>query len=125
MAKKETSLKTWLIPKLRRLSYQWPSRRLALVRARVSRGLYECAECKREGRTGLWGPKEISMDHIEPVVDLNGWDSWDDVLARLFCSPDDFQCLCHDCHDKKTEKENQVRKEQKIKKKKLDNDDDI
>jgi 5-methylcytosine-specific restriction endonuclease McrA len=122
MAKKEISLKTWLIPKLRRLSYQWPQRRQTIVKARVSRGLYKCAECERQGKSRLWGPKDISVDHKIPMVQVSGWDSWDEVLARLFCNSDSLQVLCHPCHDEKTAKENEQRK---ILKKKLDNDDDI
>ena len=119
---KKQNLRTWLIPKLRRLSYQWPPRRQTLLDARVSRGKYECAECKRQGKTDLWGPKEISLDHIETIIPLTGWDDWDGVIKRLFCEKDLFQVLCTQHHDEKTEKENLERKEHK---KKLDNGNDF
>jgi len=122
MAKKEISLKSWLTPKLRKLSYMWPGRREALVKSRVSRGLYKCAECERQGKSRLWGPKDISMDHKISMVPLSGWDSWDGVLSRLFCSASGYQTLCHDHHDEKTAQENEIRKKHK---KKLDNDDDL
>ncbi len=125
MAKKEISLRSWLVPKLRKLSYQWSKRKLALGKARVSRGLYECAECKRQGRTHLWGPKDISVDHVIPVVPPSGWDNWDGFITRLFCNEDILQILCDACHDYKTAKENQIRTKSRQAKKKLDNDDDI
>lgn len=125
MAKKEISLRSWLTPKLRKLSYQWGERKKAQAKARVSRGLYECAECKRQGKTQLWGPRDISFDHIVTVVPKTGWDSWDGFLTRLFCSSDNLQCLCNLHHDEKTAQENAERKIHRKIKKKLDNDDDI
>lgn len=112
----------WLRPKLRRLSYQWPPRKIKQGKARVSRGRYECAMCKEEGKTVLYGPKEISLDHIDPVMEFEGFTNFDDFITRLFCSEDGFQVLCHPHHDEKTAMENELRR---IVKKSLDNDDDI
>jgi len=71
----------------------------------VSRGKYQCAECKE-----LFGPKEVILDHIEPVVDpKTGFTTWDDFINRLFCPVEGFQVLCHTCSDSKTIIEDHMR----------------
>ena len=105
--KKEINLKTWLVPKLRRLSYQWPPRKDTKTAARIARGQYKCASCEE-----IFGPKEIYLDHVEPVVDPeNGFQGWDEYISRLFTKSDGFQVLCGVCHDIKTELENELRKD--------------
>lgn len=131
----EDLIESWLRQKLRRLSYQWPPRKEARIASRVSRGKYECAKCKELGVETLYGPKEIVMDHIDPVIDVEtGFINWDTYIQRLFCEAEGFQTLCKGCHEIKTYLENQIRVEtraeiaqEKLKKnkKKLDNDDDI
>ena len=103
--KKEQSLKTWLIPRLRRLSFQWPPRAEAMKLARVARGKYLCNICK-----GIFGPKEIAMDHILPVVAVD--DGFVDIgtyVESLFCKVDNYQCICRPCHDVKTTQEQELR----------------
>lgn len=137
--KKEQQLFPWLRPKLRRLSYMWPERKDAKINARVSRGQYECAHCKEEGITELWGPKEFSLDHVEPVIpttinpdseylynilkdnpkilqifqckesDLKDLIKTFIFISRLFCKAKGFQVLCHEHHDIKTFLENELR----------------
>lgn len=103
------TLKGWLVWQLRRLSYKWPPRNEALRKARIERGKYTCAKCKK-----IYGNKDISLDHIEPVIDpKRGWQNFDVYIERLFCSAEGFQVLCHKCHDLKTAKEKQIRKEYK------------
>lgn len=97
-------LKGWLVHKMRRLSYMWFHRKAALRKARISRGKYTCAHC-----TNIFGPKQINVDHIDPVVPTSGWDNWDGFISRLFCKEEGFQILCHGCHDTKTASENVVR----------------
>lgn len=101
---KEVNLKTWLIPKLRRLSYMWPPRNEAKKLARVSRGLYKCAGCKE-----IFGPKEVTLDHIYPVVPLTGFENLGNFVESLFCKVEGYQVLCVPCHDKKTDKEDKLR----------------
>lgn len=108
MKKKEVNLKTWLVPKLRRLSYQWPPRNEAKKLARVSRGLYQCNGCKE-----IFGPKEVFMDHINPVVPLTGFENLGNYVESLFVYESGWQCLCGPCHDKKTEKEDKMREKLK------------
>jgi len=106
--KKEQSLKTWLIPRLRRLSYQWPPRNEAKKLARVSRGVYKCNKC-----TELFGPSEVILDHINPVVPLTGFEDLGHFVESLFCKVEGFQVMCNKCHDKKTEKEDKTREKLK------------
>lgn len=137
--KKEQQLFPWLRHKLRRLSYMWPERKDTKTNARVSRGKYECAHCKAEGVDRLWGPTEISLDHVEPVIptSINSDSEYmynmlkdkpeilkifqckdkdlKDVIktiifvSRLFCKAEGFQVLCHEHHDIKTFLENELR----------------
>ena|SRR5665213_3139380 len=122
MARKKTqpNLRHFLTNKLRRLSYQWPPRREAITRARTERGIYTCNICK-----GSFGPKEIQLDHINPVVDEEaGFIDWNTYIDRLFCSVEGFQVLCKTCHEAKTFLEQEIRKQVKQENKK-DEEDDI
>ena len=112
-------MRHWLVNKLRRLSYQWPPRRQAIVNARIDRGVYICNICK-----GEFGPKEIQVDHIKPVVDEEiGFVDWNTYIDRLFCSVDGFQILCKTCHGAKTFLEQEIRKQ--VKQEQRKDEDDI
>lgn len=118
--KKSPILKHWLTNKLRRLSYQWPARKAAIQKARVSRGKYKCATCEGD----QFGPKEIQLDHIIPVVDEEaGFIDWNTYIDRLFCIEDNFQVLCKPCHAAKTFFEQEIRKQ--VKREKNNQEEDI
>lgn len=107
--KQPNSFRGWLVWQLRRTSYKWPPRNEALRKARIERGKYRCAKCKK-----IYGNKEISLDHIQPVVDPKiGWAGFEEYIKRLFCPVEGFQVLCDRCHDKKTAREKEIRKEHK------------
>ena len=72
--------------------------------ARVARGKYLCNICK-----GIFGPKEIAMDHINPVVALDGFIDIGTYCESLFCGVENYQCICKPCHDEKTTKEQELR----------------
>jgi 5-methylcytosine-specific restriction endonuclease McrA len=111
-------MRHWLTNKLRRLSYQWPPRKEAISRARLERGIYLCNSCQ-----GKFGPKEIQLDHIYPVVDEEiGFVDWNTYIDRLFCHVDGFQVLCKTCHGAKTFLEQEIRKQVKQEKKREDDD---
>jgi 5-methylcytosine-specific restriction endonuclease McrA len=94
---------------LRRGSFHWKARNDALVAARVERGKYKCASCE-----DLFGPKEVQIDHIFPVVDpKKGFTTFDDYIERLFCETEGFQILCTSCHDAKTKIEDVMREHYK------------
>jgi thymidine kinase len=52
----------------------------------------------------------MRKDHIEPVIPITGFTTWDDAIHRLFETEDKYQALCHLCHDEKTKQENMERK---------------
>lgn len=61
---------------------------------------YQCNACKQ------WFPeKDINVDHIIPVGTLTCAADLPGFVTRLFCEQDNLQCLCSDCHDKKTQQE--------------------
>jgi len=92
---------------LRRSSFRWPWRGLAVKKAWVERGVYKCAGCG-----GHAPSKEIRLDHIHPVVEPHiGFTTWDTFLRRLLVRETGFQVLCKDCHLTKTKEENERRKE--------------
>jgi 5-methylcytosine-specific restriction endonuclease McrA len=114
----QKELKRFLIPKLRSASYRWAERSKAIKNARVSRGLYSCASCGDENvKNG-----DFAVDHTEPVVPLDGWDGkdWTQYVTRMFVKAEQFQILCHPCHDIKSNLEVQLRKLRREAKKKLD-----
>lgn len=67
---------------------------------------YMCEKCLR-----LVMQKEIKVDHIIPVGPTPGSRnapigySWDTFMERLFCDESNLQCLCIDCHARKTKEE--------------------
>ncbi len=100
--------KKFAIDALRRASYRWPDRDEAMRRARLERGIYKCACCE-----GSFKRSEINLDHVNPVIPLTGWDSFDSYIDRIFCDVDGWSVLCKPCHKSKTFLENQIRKEEK------------
>lgn len=77
--------------------------------ARISRGKYRCNHCE-----AVFGPKEIDVDHIDPVVDpQTGFVDWNTYIERLFVEEEGLQVLCKECHTTKTVEENRVRRDKK------------
>jgi 5-methylcytosine-specific restriction endonuclease McrA len=96
---------SWVRVKLRRVSLQWPARTEAMRRARVDRGIYQCAMCKDQFRV-----KEIELDHVNPVVNIKtGKTTLDEYVERLFPDVEGFQVLCLSCHNVKTTLEDKMR----------------
>lgn len=97
---------------------QWPPKFKALQDAFVKEGinpdtgrkckLSRCAHCE-----GLFPQSKLSVDHIDPVIPVTGFDSWDAVIKRLFCEKQGLQALCSQCHDLKTSEEKEHRKKYK------------
>lgn len=52
-------------------------------------------------------PKLITVDHIDPVVPVTGFDSWDGVIHRM--RHNELMTLCESCHKTKTKSENAER----------------
>ena len=112
---KQQNRATFVKGLLRRGSFHWKARDNAFKAARKERGKYECAMCKE-----LFGPKEINMDHIHPVVDpRTGFTTWDEYIERLFPYEEGWQAICHGCHDAKTAIEDELRMHYKSEKDEL------
>lgn len=101
----DSGFRTFLMSGLRRLSRFWEPAKNVINKARIARGMYQCALCSK-----IVGHKEIKADHINPVVPVDGFTDWNDIVSRMFCEESGFQALCKDCHDVKTKKENDQRK---------------
>jgi hypothetical protein len=56
------------------------------------------------------------VDHIEPIVPVTGWESWDSYIERMFCEKEGLQILCEECHDVKTRAEKKKRVDNRKKK---------
>lgn len=69
---------------------------------------YECAECHNQ-----FPAKEVAVDHIEPVVPVSGFTTWDEVIERMFVEKEGLQVLCKECHRIKCQEEKQQRKQAK------------
>lgn len=48
----------------------------------------------------------MAVDHIVPVISVDdGFQDWNEFIARLWCDKSNLQRICDECHDKKTYKE--------------------
>lgn len=66
---------------------------------------YECNQCK-----GHFPAKDVEVNHILPVVPVEGFTSWDLIIERMFCEKDGLEVVCKPCHKEITKKENEERK---------------
>lgn len=77
----------------------------------MSRGKYLCAICGNIVSPTVNGKKNVAVDHIVPVVDVEeGFTTWDNYIERMFCEEDNLQLICSICHDKKTKAEREGRR---------------
>lgn len=101
----DKKLKRFLVPVLRRATYRWKDRAEAFKAAKVEYGKYKCASC-----SDIFGPKEMAIDHIDPVVSIGeGFTDWEIYIKRMFPEKEGFQVLCNPCHDVKTLMEDNLR----------------
>lgn len=100
---------------LRSASVRWPPRYTVLKDAFVGQRInpasgrlakfYKCNSCR-----GEFTSTNIEVNHISPVIPLTGFDSWDQVIDRMFCEKDGLEAVCKPCHKKITKLENEQRK---------------
>lgn len=103
---------------LRKASTRWPPQFEALKEACIGKAVnpasgrlakfYECEKCE-----GSFVRKDVQIDHIEPVVPLTGFNSWDEIIKRMFVEKEGYSVLCRDCHKEKTLQERKYAREQK------------
>lgn len=115
----ESAFHSFIKSILRKASMRWGPTNRVKAKARVERGRYRCAKCGEvvpatavvELKNGkVKRVKNIAVDHINPVVPTSGFDSWDNVIDRLFCDECGLQLLCRECHDEKCKEETNERK---------------
>lgn len=114
----ESRFNSFIKSGLRGMSRRWPPKFECLSDACVgtktnkSSGRlakhYECAGC-----SGHFVAKDVAVDHIDPVVDVNGFTTWNDVIERMFVEKEGLQVLCSGCHKIKCDEEKQQRKQAK------------
>ena len=101
---------------LRSASSRWPPKYESLKEAFIDKRTnkktgrlskhYRCASCRE-----IFPTSEVQVDHIDPVIPLTGFSTWDEVVDRIFCEREGFQVLCKACHNIKTQQERTIRKE--------------
>ena len=95
---------------LRKLyQWNWLPKKVALERARrrsqsANKRLkweFQCASCRE------WFPREdVAADHVVPCGSLKSYADVGPFLERMLPeSPDGFQVLCDECHNRKTQAE--------------------
>lgn len=107
--------KGWIISLLRKGTLRYPPRNEVLKEAKTEKRVniksgrlaqhYRCAGCQGEFPMSM-----MAVDHINPVVGVEGFTTWDDYINRMFCAKENLQCLCKDCHDAKTAVEKLARR---------------
>ena len=131
----EARYRAWVTSHLRSMSRKWPPKNMCLkiakeeARRRIAEepdkypemltkagkpktGYFVCEIC--DTIQNIEKGKNIAADHIEPIVDpIEGFQGWDQWIERALVETDGFQCLCKDCHDKKSKAENELRREHK------------
>lgn len=103
---------------LRTASVRWEPRYTTLNDAFVGKQInkstgrlakhFECSRCQ-----GHFPQKEVEVNHKIPVVPVEGFDSWDAVIERMFCEKNELEVLCKPCHKIVTAEENVLRKKNK------------
>lgn len=103
----------FIVSVLRAGSRRWPPKYLTLEAAKTEKKInsktgrlaqhYRCAACEKE-----FTNKDVQVDHIVPIVNANGFTSWDAYIDALFCGTENLQVLCIPCHKIKTKKEKKL-----------------
>ena len=92
-------------PKYECLNGAFTEKKINIKTGRVSKH-FKCNECQQEFPTS-----GVNVDHILPIVNPSeGFISWDSFIEGLFCSIDNLQVLCSECHTAKSLIENNKRK---------------
>lgn len=61
---------------------------------------FQCNHCNEWFKS-----KEIQVDHIKPAGSLKRYEDLPAFVSTLFCSKDNLQVLCKECHNIKTQEE--------------------
>ena len=114
-----SKLKKFVISVLRKSTFKWKPRQMAYDKSKVKVGEFSTGRPKYKRRCTiceeLFMSKDIQMDHIDPVVPIEGYKSGssfdlNEYVERMFPEETGWQTICHTCHDEKTKKEDKLRK---------------
>lgn len=97
---------------------QWKEKTLGEERFRVQIGHYKNGKVKMGTICGICGIKEVTgkkgfwnTDHIIPVRTVSGFVDFDTEIERMLPDRYGYAKMCIKCHDKKSEKEEDLRKQ--------------
>ena len=119
----EARFRSFITSALRQATQRWQPKNECLKKARVRRGWYKCNGCKKVVPASTFTTlkngkrkkvKNALADHIKPIVDpKKGFVDWNTWIERAFIEEKGYQCLCYECHTKKTNKEKEIAKRRK------------
>lgn len=111
----ESRHRSFIISALRKASSRYPPRFSTLEEAKTEKKVnpktnrvaqhYLCAACQKD-----FTLKDVQVDHVDPIVGLEGFKTWDEYIKRMFCEADNLQVLCKECHGSKTKSEREKQK---------------
>ena len=122
----DSKFRSFIINLLRQGTYKWKARGEAQKLARIHSATFQCNTCgdgiytgKKTLELAIKGLKvdvevrvgKIKVDHIDPVVGVEGFISWDEYIPKMFCDIDNLQIQCDECHKYKSKIERELRKE--------------
>lgn len=116
--KPKWTLKSVVISKLRQAWRFSPMRNECLARCKTGRyyikiskkgneykaPYYKCEKCGDE-------VQKINVEHIEPVVALTGFETWDVYIQRLMVESSGLLVWCKPCHKAHTSVQTEIRKQ--------------
>ena len=76
---------------------RYPNKYRALAASKQGRNAYQCASCLE-----IHASKNVAVDHIKPCGKLSSYEDIAPFVSNLFCSIDNLQVLCKECHKYKT-----------------------
>lgn len=100
---------------LRNASFKWHTRGKADKRFKIEIGKFKngnpkygkiCGICRGKFKTG-----DTEMDHIIPVIGIEGFSGFDVMIPRIFCGLYDWSRVCKPCHETKSKEETEYRKQ--------------
>lgn len=105
--------RSFITSQLRNGFQKWPPKFDVLRNSSIDKSHFRCEGYKKrwhKAKKTIDRKNNRFVDHIDPVVPIEGFNSWDDYIARMFVEEEGLQVLCKECHDKKTKDENERRK---------------
>jgi hypothetical protein len=95
------NLKSRITSALRKV-WLWSPARVAIIKKSRLEGNV-CYDCEK------WSTERCDIDHVKPVVGIEGFRDWNTYIERLFNG--ELRPLCKPCHKVVTSKQRKARKE--------------